>query len=253
MPLATTIPPKASALRRWRRFFWRPVEGMSNKVISPGEKFGQLTAIREGEKRRSGKNFLSTFVCSCSCGTGAREYISYRLRNGRVKSCGCRLETHTKHGMADKRPYRIWCSMKSRCTRPNHKAFSRYGGRGISVCKEWQTFDGFWADMKDGYADDLEIDRIDPNGNYCKDNCRWADRQTQTFNRVKSPTKLCPYPGVTKSASRWSARMYMNGEILVIGSFDNVDEAIAARKNAELAAYGFTSTTATGWPGMEGE
>lgn len=137
--------------------------------------------------------------------------------------------------------------MKARCNNRNHRHFARYGGRGISVCQEWVSFDAFWADMKDGYQDGLEIDRIDNNGNYCKENCRWADRQTQTFNRLKLPTKLCPYPGVTKSASRWSSRLYINGDILVIGSFDNLDEAIEARKNAEIAAYGFTSTTATGW------
>ena len=81
------------------------------------------------------------------------------------------------------RIYNIWCMMKKRCHNPNAHAYERYGGRGIGVCQEWQTFEGFFADMSIGYSDMLTLDRKDNELGYSKENCRWATMKEQQNNR----------------------------------------------------------------------
>ncbi|MCK5015473.1 MAG: hypothetical protein KAS32_00210 [Candidatus Peribacteraceae bacterium] len=88
-----------------------------------------------------------------------------------------------KHGMAEKRPYRIWSNMKMRCNNKRDISYRYYGAKGITYCDEWHYFINFWNDMKEGYADDLQIDRIDNNGNYCKENCRWVTPKVNSNNR----------------------------------------------------------------------
>lgn len=87
------------------------------------------------------------------------------------------------HGLTRKKGYRSWESMKRRCTNKKDINYKNYGGRGISFCKEWETFTNFWADMGDSWGKNLTLDRIDVNGNYCKENCRWATAKTQQNNR----------------------------------------------------------------------
>lgn len=105
----------------------------------------------------------------------------------RKQTCGC-YDTHTRHGHArdGKRStlYRRWTSMKDRCLNPHNNAFSCYGGRGITICSEWMTFPPFahWA-LGSGFRKELELDRIDVNGNYAPDNCRWATPQQNIHNR----------------------------------------------------------------------
>jgi hypothetical protein len=81
------------------------------------------------------------------------------------------------------RIYRIWCGILDRCNRPNGPNYSRYGGRGISVCEEWRFFCNFYNDMKEGYSDELSIERVENDKGYFKDNCRWATRTEQARNR----------------------------------------------------------------------
>lgn len=123
----------------------------------------------------------------------------------RLETLSAELEELRKrhHGMTNSRLYRIWKSMRQRCYSLNNKDYKDYGGRGISVCKEWSEFTVFyeWA-MENGYREDLSIDRIDNNGNYCPENCRWATASQQQKNKR---CKRLSYNGETHSIDEWAA------------------------------------------------
>ena len=101
--------------------------------------------------------------------------------------------------------YRAWVNMKTRCNNPNISYFNRYGGRGIKVCKKWQSFDGFIDDMYDSYKDNLTLDRVDNNGNYCKENCRWATsrEQAQNTRNIDKAIKI-KYMGIKDTIKNWA-------------------------------------------------
>lgn len=149
------------------------------------QKFGRLTVIGRAET----KNKHTMWRCVCDCGN---EIIAeaYNLKCGHTGSCGCvqierTAEANRTHGMRKTRLYRIWTDMKNRCYQQSYHGFKHYGGRGITVCKEWKnSFEAFrdWA-LSNGYADNLTIDRIDVNGNYRPDNCKWATMADQNKNK----------------------------------------------------------------------
>ena len=107
-----------------------------------------------------------------------------------------------KHGMARTRFYRCWMRMRRRCSEVNDVSYKYYGGRGITVCDRWQDFQNFYADMFSTYSDVLSIDRIDNDGNYEPNNCRWATNAEQSSN--KRSTHQITYNGVTKSLPEWA-------------------------------------------------
>jgi len=164
---------------------------MGAMVDLTGMKFGKLTAIEPTDKRNKSGNILWKCICDCGKTTFAD---AHSLKRGNTKTCGCSRKqprpNRKKYGSIgiNTRLYRIWSNMKTRCTNSHSQyKYSRYGGRGISVCEEWMNdFESFknWA-VSHGYSDSLTLDRIDNDGNYGPDNCRWATMSEQCFNRHK--------------------------------------------------------------------
>ena len=169
-----------------------------------GIRYGRLTVVKRVENSRSGS---SQWLCRCDCGE-ERIHTAGTLNYGVVLSCGClgkesRLRSNTIHGGSKTKLYRVWHSMKDRCTLESVSAFKHYGGRGISVCDEWKDYQVFhdWA-MASGYKEGLSLDRIDVNGNYEPSNCRWASKCVQA-NNTRSNRLIC-YNGVSHTMSEWS-------------------------------------------------
>ena len=141
-----------------------------------GVRFGRLVAIERGPNDPKGR---TVWKCRCDCGN-EKYILATSLTQGLTKSCGC-----LRHGLRHTRLYTIWTHMQQRCENPNHNRYHLYGGRGISICPEWRNdFCTFynWA-MQHGYEETLTIDRINPDGNYEPQNCRWATVSEQNRNR----------------------------------------------------------------------
>lgn len=181
---------------------------MSKSIDVTGQKFGKLTAIYSLHNHH--KKDVTHWLCVCECGN-FKEVSTTLLRRGTTKSCGCLLKQgHTIHGKSSTRLFTILQKMIGRCYNQNNPAYKDYGARGITICDEWLTdFMNFynWA-MDNNYQEGLTIDRIDPNGNYEPDNCRWADQKTQ--NRNRRNTKYVTYKGETKSLAEWCEILNLN-------------------------------------------
>lgn len=186
--------------------------GCSNaKRDITGNVYGRLTAIKEisSEWNKEKKKYLSLWLFRCECGN-EKIINKTSVMRGLTLSCGClnkelTIKRNLVHNLykTEKRLYRCWQDMKNRCYNKNRKKYARYGGRGIKVCDEWlHSFENFynWA-INNGYEEHLTLDRIDVNGNYCPENCRWATWKEQANNTSKN--HKITLNGVTKNLHEW--------------------------------------------------
>lgn len=212
-------------------------KGQKKNLVSVGDRFKNLEVVEPVIACRDGHYRC---IVRCDCGN-ITEVTAFNLCKGRQTTCGCGISRAT-HGLSGSRLWSIYHHMRRRCTVPEEAGYDRYGARGITVCEEWGTFTGFWEDMKDGYSDDLELDRINSDGNYCKENCRWVDSSVQSFNTRKKINNTSGRSGVSWNTKREKWETYINKDRkrVLLGMFTSFEEACAAREEAELKYYGFT-------------
>lgn len=140
--------------------------------------------------------------------------------------------------------YNSWRGMIERCTNPNHDKYKNYGGRGITVCDRWRNFKNFYEDMGVRTSDKHSLDRIDTDGNYCPENCKWSDQVEQCRNKKSYGKNTSGCIGVNwhKHQRKWNASItIVNRKRISLGYYVNIDDAIKSRKEAELKYWGKSS------------
>lgn len=204
-------------------------------VDRTGQVFGKLTAIEQ-----AGRDKLKKVLwrCKCECGNET-VVVAGSLTTGNTTSCGC-VVPNLKHGGTGKGSYNTWRAMIRRCTVITDKDYSRYGGKGVSVCPEWMSYEKFVADMGEPEGDET-LDRIDVYGNYTPENCRWAGVQTQNRNVRVRPDSTTKVTGVSKTGSgRFMAKITVGPKSYYSKVFLTIEEAAAARKELERLHWGAT-------------
>ena len=227
---------------------------MRTDGIEIGARFGRWTVVggphREKRVAANSTNYIDVFDCVCDCGTARRVRKHKLIRNSR--SCGCGTaesiaKANTTHGHTTGRErsrlYSVWLGMKDRCADPTHSGFQRYGGRGIAVCPEWESFPAFakWADAN-GYDDRMTIDREDNDGDYSPGNCRFVSLTVNARNKAVN-VHLTAF-GETKCLTDWAldARCSVTPSTIMhrirrLGM--SVEEAIASPRRTQKGAARF--------------
>jgi len=174
------------------------------------KKSGRLTGVKIDHVNKTGHAY---WIFRCDCGN-EKAINADNVKRGRATSCGCYVRQKiTKHGMSRTRFYAIWNSIKGRCLNDNNEFYYNYGGRGIKIAKEWETFDNFKNDMYDEYLlhekkygkNDTTIERINTDGAYCVKNCTWATRKEQQNNRRCNV--VINYGGESRTMQQWNEKL----------------------------------------------
>lgn len=205
------------------------------------ERFGRLIVLRRDTEYVSNKN--NKWIVQCDCGI-VKSVQGSQLKSGSTNSCGCLRDellgrTPEKHGMSRSKEHNTWCSIKSRTQNPIESTREWYFDKGIGMSEEWKmSFTKFYEDMgpcPEGYT----IDRVDPAGDYCRENCRWASIELQSINKgiFKNNTSGSTGVSQTKTGS-YVAYIYHNYGRIHLGTFKKIEDAINARKQAEETYWG---------------
>jgi hypothetical protein len=172
----------------------------TSERIRAGDQIGRWTVLSDAPRR----NRKRRVTCRCECGT-TRIVWEYKLQNRSSLSCGCYAvdrikEAKTTHGLSLSSEYRIWIGIRKRCVNSNDPLFRYYGGRGIQLL--WPDFASFYADMGPRPSTAYSIDRIDNDGHYCRENCRWATDAEQARNMRTN--RLITHNGRTMTLTDWA-------------------------------------------------
>lgn len=211
---------------------------MTSRKYFEGARFGELTIVGMAPRRGTNK-----FVyCTCSCGNPETiEVFIGNLGRGHTTSCGCVFrEVITKHGLTNTLEYRVRTYMIQRCYNKNHDSYSDYGGRGITVCERWlESVENFIEDMGK-CPEGLTLERIDVNGNYCPENCKWETASNQGYNKRIRESNTSGRTGVywCEKESLWRAQIGYMGKVFALGGSPSFDAAVLLREQAEIKYYG---------------
>lgn len=185
---------------------------MPTIVNARGRYYGRLYVIKDAGRDRSGQ---ARWLCLCECGR-ITATSGGNLRRGRQLSCGCLRDERASvrsrtHGETGTPTYRSWAAMLRRCRNPKCAAFKDYGGRGIAACDRWTSYENFLSDMGVRPAG-TTLDRVDVNGDYCPENCRWATSDEQACNR--RTTRRIEHDGRSMTISQWSRETGISRETI---------------------------------------
>ena len=164
------------------------------------------------------------------------EAIFNNVKSGNTKSCGCfATKLNITHGLGTNKFYQTWYGMLQRCTNTMRQGYKNYGGRGITVCEEWQDVANFvaWCELTNPNIEGYSLDRIDNDLGYSPENCTWSDKTTQAINQRIMKNNKSGFVGVSwhKGNTKWGAYIGVNKILKQIGSFKTLEEAIQARDN----------------------
>lgn len=218
--------------------------GKIKNPLQIGQRFSRLVVIGEGFVEKE----AATYPVRCDCGT-EKSVRKQALVSGATQSCGClnaelvasRKNTLT-HGMSGTTEHNAWLSMRRRCYLESDTGYTNYGGRGIKVCDRWsESFENFFEDMGNRPSPGMSVERLDVNGDYTPENCVWADKTAQMFNRRKFKGCKSQYIGVTYEDGRnkpWRVTLKKNKRVVFSGSFYTEEAAARAYDDACEEHYG---------------
>jgi len=175
-------------------------------------------------------------ILNCNKKHLAKGYCSTHYSN--FKRTGDPLfKSNLWHNMFGTPEYRAWAHMLERCNNPKCNRYKSHGGRGITVCDEWKDFKIFYKEMGNKPKGKYSLDRINNNGNYESSNCRWATDSQQAVNKRVSKNNTSGYKGVYLYDNKWEVWIFLNKKRIYVGKYKDINDAINARKQAELKYY----------------